>query len=538
MRRRRHHHHHCQFMTTTKTTTTSSCLFSTFSSTFSSSSVLFDKISTITSSSSSCQQQQQQQEQRRQRKHWFSTAPVAIQQQEEDDDEDNKTAIAQQQQKQQKQQLRGSETFLTGTTSLYAEEMYERYQQDPNSIEDSWRTYFETVIDDDHHDHDDDALPTTTTRTTTTSLNLDRPTVAVNPFTNKHHLEQAAAATPPSDSLGVSHLIRAYQVNGHLAANLDPLNIYTRDSFPYRPCNNLQDISTMENGQFYPPELTLEYHGFTNADLDRKLHFLGQSTGGNKGYLEELAQMSKQGVHVTLRMILAQLRKTYCTSGLGVEYMHIGNVDQMNWIRQRVEEHPKWFQYDKETKQHIFERLCFADIFETFLANKFNTTKRFGLDGGEAVVPALKAAIDCASELGVHSFVMGMPHRGRLNVLANVMRKPMPLIFAEFQGTHVCILIIYIYSSLSIYTYIVGLVWLFDSLFFWFWFYLFLLFLFHSTNSKSFPKWTVKGITGVWQVMSSIIWVPPWIVHILMAVVFILVWLLIHPIWNVSIQSL
>ena len=92
--------------------------------------------------------------------------------------------------------------------------------------------------------------------------------------------------------------------------------------------------------------------------------------------------------------------------------------------------------YDKEKKQHIFERLCFADTFENFLAQKFNTTKRFGLDGGEAIVPALKDAIDRASELGAHSFVLGMPHRGRLNVLANVMRKPMPLIFSEFQGTH------------------------------------------------------------------------------------------------------
>jgi 2-oxoglutarate dehydrogenase E1 component len=107
----------------------------------------------------------------------------------------------------------------------------------------------------------------------------------------------------------------------------------------------------------------------------------------------------------------------------------------MNWIRERVE-HPAWQRYDKEKKQHIFERLCFADTFETFLAQKFNTTKRFGLDGGEAIVPALKGAIDRASELGAHSFVIGMPHRGRLNILANVMRKPMPLIFSEFSGTN------------------------------------------------------------------------------------------------------
>jgi 2-oxoglutarate dehydrogenase E1 component len=114
---------------------------------------------------------------------------------------------------------------------------------------------------------------------------------------------------------------------------------------------------------------------------------------------------------------------------------HIGDPDKMNWIRERVER-PRWLKYDKEKKQHIYERLCFADTFETFLAQKFNTTKRFGLDGGEAIVPAMKDAIDRASELGAHSFVLGMPHRGRLNILANVMRKPMPLIFSEFQGTN------------------------------------------------------------------------------------------------------
>ncbi|KAL3921016.1 MAG: hypothetical protein SGILL_002973, partial [Bacillariaceae sp.] len=171
--------------------------------------------------------------------------------------------------------------------------------------------------------------------------------------------------------------------------------------------------------------------GYSDSDLDRKLNFKGRSSGGQRGFLEEL---SKAPEKVTLRGILDQLRQTYCGT-LGIEYMHIGHPDKMNWIRERVE-NPRWQMYDKEKKAHIYERLCFADTFENFLAHKFNTTKRFGLDGGEAVVPALKDAIDRASELGAHSFVLGMPHRGRLNVLANVMRKPMPLIFSEFSGTH------------------------------------------------------------------------------------------------------
>ena len=165
--------------------------------------------------------------------------------------------------------------------------------------------------------------------------------------------------------------------------------------------------------------------------MDRELNFKGVHTGGNKGFLEDLTSMPGK---VTLSKVVNRLRETYCGT-IGVEYMHIGSTEQCNWIRERVES-PSFLACDREKKIHIFERLCFADTFETFLANKFNTTKRFGLDGGEAIVPALKDAIDRASELGAHSFIIGMPHRGRLNVLANVMRKPMTTIFSEFQGTH------------------------------------------------------------------------------------------------------
>ena len=307
------------------------------------------------------------------------------------------------------------ETFLTGTSGLYAEQMYEQYQLDPNSVHESWRKYFDTVITNEQV-YDANAFQY-------------QPTSAINPIKAKNNLPSAETLmTTPSDSLGVAHLIRAYQVNGHLAAQLDPLGLHTKEAFPYRP-SNLMDLSTSPDHM--PPELTIAYHGFNDADLDRQLNLRGNSSGGNKGYLEELANAPEK---VTLRAILKELTKTYCGT-LGVEYMHIGNVDQVNWIRDRVE-HPRWLNYDKEKKSHIFERLCFADTFENFLAQKFNTTKRFGLDGGEVIIPALKDGIDRASELGAHSFVIGMPHRGRLNVLANVMRKPMPLIFSEFQGKH------------------------------------------------------------------------------------------------------
>jgi len=306
------------------------------------------------------------------------------------------------------------ETFLTGTSSIYAEQMYEQYQHDPTSVHESWKKYFDNM---------ENGVPFKRSE-------YSQPTGA-KPLNYRLTGESAAdAAAPTSDSLGVAHLIRAYQVYGHHAAKLDPLNLHNPEAFPYRPASTEKDISgNAEDG--LPPQLTVEYHGFTEADLDRRLHFRGRSSGGNKGYLEELANNPEK---VTLRTIVKELQRTYCGT-LGVEYMHIGNSDAVNWIRERIE-NPRWQYYDKEKKQHIFERLCFADTFENFLAQKFNTTKRFGLDGGEVIVPGLKDGIDRASELGAHSFVIGMPHRGRLNILANVMRKPMPLIFSEFQGKH------------------------------------------------------------------------------------------------------
>lgn len=238
------------------------------------------------------------------------------------------------------------------------------------------------------------------------------PPASISGTLNKDFKSSSSAPPAVSDSLGLSYLIRAYQVRGHEIANLDPLNIHS-----------------FRSGT--PPELDYKYHGFKDSDMDRTLNLLGTSTGGNTGYLDILGSTRPT---ITLRQVLTHLKKTYCSS-LGVEYMHMQSQDKCNWVRDQVE-NPKWMKFTKEKKLHIFERLCFADHFEKFLANKFNTAKRFGLEGGESVIPGLKAMIDRGSELGIESFVFGMPHRGRLNVLANVMRKPMPQIFKEFQGTH------------------------------------------------------------------------------------------------------
>jgi 2-oxoglutarate dehydrogenase E1 component len=231
-----------------------------------------------------------------------------------------------------------AETFLTGTTSVYAEQMYELYEQDPSLVHSSWKNYFDNLQKDIAYNPSD----------------YSSPSAALSPLKPFKTTDELSA---PSDSLAISHLIRAYQVNGHLAADLDPLHIYSADTFPKRPCTYM-DLSQTDG---FPPELTIEHHGFTQADLDRRLHFKGNSSGGNKGYLEELAQSPDK---VTLRKIVDGLRKTYCGT-LGVEYMHIGDVTKMNWIRERVE-HPRWTRYDKEKKMHIFERLVFADTVSGF----------------------------------------------------------------------------------------------------------------------------------------------------------------------------
>ena len=203
-------------------------------------------------------------------------------------------------------------------------------------------------------------------------------------------------------------------MRGHEVANLDPLGIHA-----------------FRDKAGAPAELDFRSHGFREEDLDRQLNFLSPATGGNVGFLDIMGSVRP---NITLRQIIQQLQRTYCSS-LGVEYMHIGSREKCNWVRSQVET-PKWMRYSKEKKMHIYERLCFADHFEKFLGNKFNTAKRFGLEGGESCIPGLKFMVDRASEMGIESFALGMPHRGRLNVLANVMRKPLPQIFQEFQGTH------------------------------------------------------------------------------------------------------
>ncbi len=191
-------------------------------------------------------------------------------------------------------------------------------------------------------------------------------------------------------------LIRNYRIRGHLMANLDPLGIQAPGAHP---------------------ELEPQSYGFTDADMDRPI-FIDNMLG-----LES----------ATLREILQILRRTYCST-IGVEFMHIYHPEQKAWIQERIEGRDKEVHFTNEGKKAILNKLVEGEIFERFCHMKFTGTKRFGLEGGEALIPAMEAIIKRGGQLGLRDIELGMPHRGRLNILANVMAKPYRAIFTEFKG--------------------------------------------------------------------------------------------------------
>ncbi|HDO51748.1 MAG TPA: 2-oxoglutarate dehydrogenase E1 component, partial [Rhizobiales bacterium] len=206
--------------------------------------------------------------------------------------------------------------------------------------------------------------------------------------------ELALSAT--RDSVRALMMIRSYRVRGHLAADLDPLGLEKKEAHP---------------------ELDPASYGFTGRDLDRRIfldHVLGLEFG-------------------TMRQIIEILQRTYCAK-IGIEFMHISSPEQKQWLQARIEGKDKEISFTPEGKKAILSKLIEVESFEKFLDVKYTGTKRFGLDGGEAAVPALEQIIKRGGHLGVEEIILGMPHRGRLNVLANVMGKPFRAIFNEFKG--------------------------------------------------------------------------------------------------------
>jgi len=290
---------------------------------------------------------------------------------------------------------------LEGVSPQFVESLYEQYSADPLSVDQGWQDYFaalETNIQasgpswarKDWPLRPDDDLTT----------GLDGSDMFIEGAKPAHSAEAPASAADVKlatiDSIRALMLVRTYRVRGHLKANLDPLGIEDRPAHP---------------------ELEPASYGFGPGDLDRPIFMdgvLGLETA-------------------TVREILEILKRTYC-SNIGVEFMHINDPDEKSWVQYQIEGRDKNIQFTDKGKIAILNKLIEAVQFERFLGRKYTGTKRFGLDGGEAVVPALEAIMKTGGQFGLEEIVIGMPHRGRLNVLANVMQKPYRAIFNEFHG--------------------------------------------------------------------------------------------------------
>ncbi|MGL4494179.1 MAG: 2-oxoglutarate dehydrogenase E1 component, partial [Beijerinckiaceae bacterium] len=307
-----------------------------------------------------------------------------------------------------------STSFLSGTNAAYIEELYARYKADPSSVDDVWKEFFGEL-----NDNADDVQknargaswekphwPVAANGELVSALDGNWPAIEKKIGDKLKAKAEAAPAGAPSsiadvqqatrDSVKALMMIRAYRMRGHLHANLDPLGLE-----PPKDHEELHPAS----------------YGFTEADYDRKIfidHVLGME-------------------FATIREMIAILRRTYCST-IGYEFMHISDPAQKAWLQERIEGPDKEIAFTREGKRAILNKLVEAEGFEKFLDVKFKGTKRFGLDGGEAMIPALEQIIKRGGNLGVKEIVFGMAHRGRLNTLTQVMGKPHRALFHEFKG--------------------------------------------------------------------------------------------------------
>jgi 2-oxoglutarate dehydrogenase E1 component len=315
--------------------------------------------------------------------------------------------------KQGQNQLFEQTSFLHGVNAAYIEDLYSRFQENPGAVTADWRAFFgglkerkETVVADAQGPSWKRAdWPVPTNGELVTALAGDWAEAAERQIERKlavqaqtEGVELSAADTMKAvrDSIRALMLIRSYRVRGHLAADLDPLRLNER-----RP----------------HPELQPETYGFGPADMDRLI------------YIDKVLGLEM----ASMRQIIEILRRTYC-SKIGVEFMHISVPQQKAWIQERIEGTDKDVSFTELGKKAILAKLIEAEAFEKFLDKKYTGTKRFGLDGAESMIPALEQIIKRGGQLGVREIVFGMAHRGRLNVLVNVLSKPYRAIFHEFKG--------------------------------------------------------------------------------------------------------
>jgi len=289
-------------------------------------------------------------------------------------------------------------SFLSGANSEYIAHLYSNYLKNPSSVDRSWKDFFITL-----NDKEITILRELHGASWTPNENRHDQNGFANvaPAANNNAVSAPAGASSDAqaaalDSVRALQLIRAYRGRGHLLCNLDPLGLKPIDHYA---------------------ELDPAYYGFTSADYDRPI-FLNGIIGLQ---------------YATLTEILDVLKKTYCGT-VGVEYLHMSDPEEKQWIQERMERPHTESEFSAEGKRAILQRLTAAENFERFLNTKYVGTKRFGLDGGESLIPCIENVIARGGELGLKEVVVGMAHRGRLNVLTNVMGKPFTAVFSEFQG--------------------------------------------------------------------------------------------------------
>ncbi|XP_057325103.1 2-oxoglutarate dehydrogenase complex component E1 isoform X6 [Microplitis mediator] len=292
-----------------------------------------------------------------------------------------------------------TEPFLNGSSSSYVEEMYNAWLQDPSSVHVSWDSFFRNSTAGAAPGFAYQAPPSLAPSYNQVPLGSLLPALGGSSQIGQVPVNEKII----DDHLAVQAIIRSYQIRGHHIAKLDPLGINSAD---------LDDK--------HPQELLYSYYSFEETDMDRVFKLPSTTFIGGKDK------------SLPLREILKRLETAYCRH-IGVEFMFINSLEQCNWIRQKMET-PGIMEINNDEKRLILARLTRATGFEAFLARKWSSEKRFGLEGCEILIPAMKQVIDKSTELGVESIVMGMPHRGRLNVLANVCRKPLNQIFTQFAA--------------------------------------------------------------------------------------------------------
>jgi 2-oxoglutarate dehydrogenase E1 component len=287
-------------------------------------------------------------------------------------------------------------SFLTKSNSAFLEQMYLKYINKDLDLPSSWKNYFDDLGDELDLVVNEIKGPSWAPIKKQINIVEKKPKKEVHLNGSVKNVISENNLHNNIDSIKAVELIRAYRLRGHLLAKLDPLGLKKTE---------------------YLEELHPEYYGFKKSDYKREI-FLNDVT--NKKYSN-------------ISEILTFLNKTYCGS-IGYEYMHISNPEERIWLRRRIEEDENEIKFTKNGKEAILNKLIQAEGFEKFLATKYVGTKRFGLDGAESLIPALEQIIKIGGQSQIKEVKIGMSHRGRLNVLANVLQKSYKRIFNEFAG--------------------------------------------------------------------------------------------------------